>query len=102
MPIEFATLKEVGLAADTDDRTIWRFAQSNQMILLTASRNAKGKDSLEQTMSEEGLSTSLPVLTIAKLDRFIERDYREKCSARIVEIILDLNNYLGVNRIFIP
>jgi predicted nuclease of predicted toxin-antitoxin system len=102
LSIEFITLKEVSLAADTDDRTIWRFAQSNQMLLLTANRNAKGKDSLEQTMSEEGLPTSLPVLTIANLDRFIEKNYRERCGARIIEIILDLDNYLGVNRVFIP
>ena len=102
LSIEFVTLKGIGLASDTDDRTIWRFAQSNQMLLLTANRNAKGKDSLEQTMAEEGMPTSLPVLTIANLDRFIERDYREKCGARIVEIMLDLDNYLGVSRVFIP
>jgi predicted nuclease of predicted toxin-antitoxin system len=102
LSIQFVTLDQVGLAANTDDRTIWRFAQSNQMLLLTANRNAKGKDSLEQTMREEGSPTSLPVLTVGSLDRFVEREYREQCSARIVEVVLDLENYLGVSRLFIP
>jgi predicted nuclease of predicted toxin-antitoxin system len=40
LSIRFVTLKEVGLAADSNDRIIWRFAQSNQMLLLTANLNA--------------------------------------------------------------
>ncbi|MBD2302025.1 MAG: ACP S-malonyltransferase [Nostoc sp. TH1S01] len=102
LSIRFVTLSEVGLAADTNDRLIWRFAQSNQMLLLTANRNAKGEDSLEQTIREEGTLTTLPVITISSLDRLIEREYREQCSARIVEIVLDIENYLGVSRLFIP
>jgi hypothetical protein len=102
LSIRFVTLKAAGLAADTDDRSIWEFAQSNQMLLLTANRNAKGENSLEQTIREEGDETSLPVLTIGSLDRLIEREYRERCSARIVDVILDVENYLGVSRIYIP
>ncbi|EKF04357.1 hypothetical protein FDUTEX481_02036 [Tolypothrix sp. PCC 7601] len=37
------------------------FAQSNQMILLTANRSMKGENSLEQVMREEITPTSLPV-----------------------------------------
>jgi hypothetical protein len=102
LPIRFILLEEAGLAIDTDDRTIWRFAQSNQMLLLTANRNAKGKDSLEQTIREEGTSTSLPVITIGNLDRLVERDYREQCSARLADIVFSIENYLGVSRLFIP
>ena len=46
--IQFVTLKEAGLAADTNDRVIWQFAQSNRMLLLTANRNAKGENSLDK------------------------------------------------------
>ncbi len=49
--------KEVGLSIDTSDRILWRFAQSNQMIILTANRNMKGKDSLEQVIREENTTT---------------------------------------------
>ncbi|NEP12876.1 MAG: ACP S-malonyltransferase [Symploca sp. SIO2C1] len=102
LSIRFITLKEAGLATDSDDRTIWRFAQSNQMLLLTANRNAKGKDSLEQTIREESTSTSVPVITIGNLDRLVEREYREQCSVRLAEIVLSIENYLGVSRLFIP
>lgn len=102
LPISFVTLKEVGLAVDSNDRVIWRFAQSNQMLLLTANRNAKGENSLEQTIREEGTSTSLPVITIGNLDRLVERAYREQCSARLADIVLSIENYLGVGRLFIP
>jgi predicted nuclease of predicted toxin-antitoxin system len=102
LSIRFVTLREAGLAADTNDRMIWRFAQSHQMLLLTANRNAKGEDSLEQTIREEGTSTSLPVITIGNLDRLVEREYREQCSARLADIVLSIDNYLGVSRLFIP
>lgn len=102
LSIRFVTLQEAGLAADTSDRIIWQFAQLNQMLLLTANRNAKGKDSLEQVIREEGTSTSLPVITIGNLDRLVEREYRERCSVRLADIVLSIENYLGVSRLFIP
>jgi predicted nuclease of predicted toxin-antitoxin system len=102
LSIRFLTLQEAGLAANTKDRIIWRFSQSNQMILLTANRNAKGEDSLEQTIREEATSQSLPVVTIGNLDRLVEREYREQCSARLADIVFSIDNYLGVSRLFIP
>jgi predicted nuclease of predicted toxin-antitoxin system len=102
LSIRFVTLQEAGLAADTTDRVIWRFAQSNQMLLLTANRNAKGGDSLEQTIREEGTSKSLPVITVGNPDRLVERDYREQCSARLADIVFSIDNYLGVGRLFMP
>jgi hypothetical protein len=50
------------LAVNSDDRAVWRCAQANEMILLTANRSMKGKDSLEQVMREENTPTSLPVV----------------------------------------
>jgi hypothetical protein len=32
------------LPKDSSDRVVWRFAQANQMILLTANRRMKGKN----------------------------------------------------------
>ena len=72
------------------------------MMILTANRNMKGEDSLEKVMREENTPTSFPVITIGNLDRIDEYDYREQCVDRIVEIIIDINNYLGVGRLFIP
>ncbi|MBD2692032.1 DUF5615 family PIN-like protein [Anabaena catenula] len=102
LSIRFFTFKQIGLATDSSDRIVWQFAQANQMILITANRNMKGSDSLEQMIREENIETSLPILTIGNPDRFDERGYREKCAARLVDIVLDIENYMGAGRIFIP
>lgn len=102
LPIRFISFDEVELPINSSDRVVWRFAQENQMILLTANRSMKGEDSLEQVIREECLPTSLPVVTFANVDRIIEREYREECVDRLIEIALYLENYLGVSRLFIP
>ena len=82
---------------------MWRLAQKNQMILLTANRSMKGKDSLEQVMREENTSESLPVITISNADRLLnESEYRNRCVEKLIEIALDVDNYRGTKRIFLP
>jgi predicted nuclease of predicted toxin-antitoxin system len=102
LAIRFFTFREVGLPMNSSDRVVWQFAQENQMILITANRNMKGDDSLEQTMRQENRSTSLPILTIGNPDRFDESGYRQRCAARLIEIVFDLGNYRGAGRVFIP
>ncbi|WP_043997510.1 hypothetical protein [Microcystis aeruginosa] len=100
--IRLRTFEDVGLPADSNDRVVWRFAQTNGMLLLTANRNAKGEDSLEQVMREENQPTSFPIITIGDLDRVNESDYRERCVERLVEIVIDIQDYMGAGRLFIP
>lgn len=102
VPLRLVTFAEVSLPVDSSDRVVWRFVQAQQMLLLTDNRSMKGADSLEQTLREETISTSLPVLTIGNVNRLDERPYREECAERLVEIVLDLKYYLGTRRIFIP
>jgi len=71
-------------------------------FLLTDNRSMKGPDSLEQTIREEATSSTLPVITIGRLDRLDEHAYRKRCATRLVEIALDLETYAGVTRLFIP
>ncbi|MEG3930897.1 MULTISPECIES: ACP S-malonyltransferase [unclassified Microcoleus] len=101
--IRFITFDEMSLPIDSDDRVVWRLAQSNPMILLTANRSMKGDNSLEQVMREEITSKSLPVITIGDADRLLnDSEYRQRCAIRLVEIVIDLNTYMGVSRLFIP
>lgn len=103
LPIRFVLLEDVELPITSSDRVVWRFAQANQMILLTANRRMKGRDSLEQVLREENTPISLPVITIGDAERILhDSDYRELCINRLLEIVLDLDNYLGTRRIFIP
>ena len=102
LSIRFVTFKEVGLSMESSDRLVWCYAQENKMMVLTANRNRSGEDSLEQVMREKNTADSLPILTIGDLTRLDEFDYRERCVERLVEIVLDIENYLGAGRLFIP
>jgi hypothetical protein len=103
VPIRFVMFEEVGLSIDSNDRVVWRVAQENQMILLTANRSMKDEDSLEQVMREENTQNSLPVVTIGNADRVLnDSSYRERCVDRIVEIAIYTVNYMGARRVFIP
>lgn len=101
--IQFVTFAEIDLSIDSDDRRVWRFAQENKMILLTANRSMKGKDSLEQVMREENTTASLPVITVSNADRLLnDSDYRGRCVESLIEILLDIDSYRGARRIFVP
>ena len=102
LPVQVVTFAEVGLACNANDRDVWRFAQAHGMMLITENRNMKGPHSLEQTIREENTAQSLPVLTIGRVDRLDERQYCERCVNRMLEIALELPDFLGTGRIFIP
>jgi hypothetical protein len=93
---------EVGLPLNSTDREVWRYAQAHQLVLMTGNRRTKGEHSLEQVIREENTPTALPVITVAQVNRLDERGYRERCSSRLIEIMLDIDRYVGVGRIFIP
>ncbi|OUL18111.1 DUF5615 family PIN-like protein [Nostoc sp. 106C] len=100
--VRFVTFRDAGLSMDSSDSIVWHYAQANQMMILTANRNMKGEESLEQVMREENTTDSFPVVTIGDLKRLDEFEYRELCVERLIEIILDIDNYMGVGRLFIP
>lgn len=103
LAIRFVRFDEIGLSIQSSDREVWHFAQTHQMILLTANRSRKGEDSLEQVMREENTPTSLPIVTVGNSDRLLfDSDYRERCADSLIEIVFDIENYKGVGRLFIP
>ena len=46
--------------------------------------------------------SSFPVVTVGDFKRLDEFDYREQCVDRLIEIVLDIENYMGCGRLFIP
>jgi hypothetical protein len=103
LPIQFVTFKEINLPIDSSDRIVWRLAQTNQMILLTANRSMKGEESLEQVLREENTAESLPVVTIGDAKRLLaDRTYRNLAANRIIEITLDIETWMGTGRVFVP
>jgi hypothetical protein len=102
IPIRFVGFEEIGLFENSNDRLVWQVAQENRMIILTANRNMKGEGSLEQVIREDNTLQSFPVVTIGNKERLDEQSYRERCASRLIEILLDIDNYLGVGRVYIP
>lgn len=103
LDVRLATFAEIRLAQDSSDRAVWRSAQELGMLLLTGNRNREGPDSLEQTLSDEVSPDSLPVLTVGDSKRLrADRQYRHACAERLAEILVDLDRYTGIPRLFIP
>ena len=100
--VQFVTFREAELSMESSDRIVWRYAQEHQMMILTANRNMKGEDSLEQVMREENTEISFPVLTIGNIERLSEAEYRERCAERLIEIAVNIDNYKEGGRLFIP
>ena len=42
LPLRLVTFEDVGLPVNSSDRTVWQFAQTNRMLLLTGNRSMKG------------------------------------------------------------
>ncbi|MEX2141080.1 MAG: hypothetical protein WD894_17575 [Pirellulales bacterium] len=101
-PARLVRFADVGLSDNATDRAVWRFAQTSKMLLLTGNRRMKGDDSLEQTIRDENHVAALPVVTIARVERLIEPDYRERCAVRLLDIASEIDRYRGVGRLFIP
>ena len=102
LPLQLITLADAGLPIESDDRKVWRFCQENQMLLLTNNRSMKDPDALEQVIREENTESSWPVLTVGNSKRMYEREYREACAVRLLEIVMNLQNYFGAGRVYIP
>lgn len=102
LELGFVSFRQALLDPESDDTTIWRFAQTKRMLILTYNRNEDDDTSLNATIRRENTLSSLPVLTIANPLRMKESNYREEVALRLVDILFYLENHLGTGRIFIP
>ena len=97
------TLEGLGLKPDTPDSEIWHACQETGLVLVTGNRNAEGPDSLENTIRTQSQPSSLPVLTLA--DPFAvehDRGYAQRVAIRLMEVLLDIDNYRGSGRLYLP
>jgi hypothetical protein len=100
--LRIVTFAELSLSFETSDQKVWEFAQKQRMVLLTANRNKDGEESLGQVILEQNQPASYPVVTIANLDRIVERDYRDRCATKLAEICMEIERFLGTGRLYIP
>jgi hypothetical protein len=96
----FASL---GLPENTPDAALWQFCQTQQIILITGNRNKAGTDALEAVIERNNIPTSLPVLTIGTPPRVLSsREYAERVATRLLEVLLDVEQYRGTGRLYLP
>jgi hypothetical protein len=98
--LSFAAL---GLAPQTSDAVLWQMCQQHQLILITNNRNGKGPDSLEATIRAHNTAACLPVFTLANPDRVLhDPGDRDRVAERLLEYLIDIDNYRGTGRLYLP
>src|SRR4051812_41785853 len=99
----FLRLHDAGLSGNSSDREIWRRVQEQKMLLLTGNRTMDDPQSLERAWREEGNSSSLPVITVADLDRILsDSTYRYLTALCLTDVVLSVKKHLGTGRVWIP
>jgi hypothetical protein len=97
------TFQDLGLPDNAADVEIWHKCQEGEIALLTANRNKTGPDSLESAIQKHNLPTSLPVFTIAEPEQVLQsRAYAERVVQRLLEYLVDIDNFRGTGRLFLP
>jgi hypothetical protein len=100
-----ATFSDLGIALDTDDRSLWACCQENGWVFFTDNRNDDGADSLKATLDECWRVGCLPVVTLADKSRF-ERDsrYRDRVAEHVAELLFGASRgqYRSYPRIYVP
>ena len=95
--------EDLGLASDASDRNLWEQCQQHEVILITANRNAEGPDSLEATIQSRNTSDSLPVLTLANVERIRRnRQYAVEVADRLLDYLFSIDDFRGIGRLFLP
>ena len=103
LSLEILTFNDLGLALDISDRYLWQICQQHDLVLITANRNADGPESLEATIQELNTPLSLPVVTLANVERIRrDRQYAEQVADQILDLLFDIDNLLGTGRLFVP
>ncbi|HEV3259279.1 MAG TPA: hypothetical protein VG013_20605 [Gemmataceae bacterium] len=97
------TFERMGLPRDAPDTLVGQTCQSRQTVLVTANRNRRGPDSLEDAIRTINTPTSLPVVTLANPERLThDRAYAERAAERLLDYLLNIENYRGVGRLYVP
>lgn len=104
IPLQLRFFVDVGLSADAEDVVVWQHCQHHGFVRLTGNRKTSdGERSLESTIRRSSTSNSLPVLTISNLRRVLSDPlYCRACALRLAELMLDLEVYRGVQRLYLP
>jgi hypothetical protein len=103
LAIDVESFASLRLPTNTSDTVLWQLCQAQQIVLITGNRNKVGSQALESVIERENTPTSLPVLTIGMPSRVLSsQSYAERVVIRLLEILLDLEQYRGTGRLYLP
>ena len=95
--------EDVGLLNTASDYDIWHLGQKEQLVLVTGNRNLDAPDSLEATIRQWGTPDSLPVFTIADLERLNRsRSYTQQIVVTMLSYLLRIEELRGTGRLWLP
>jgi hypothetical protein len=97
------TFDELELPANATDRQVWLRCQQQEVALVTANRTADDADSLESVIRALNTAESLPVVTLANVERIRrDGDYASQVADRLLDLLFDIERLRGVGRVFLP
>jgi len=103
LDVRVVSFEELSLARSVSDDVLWFACQREGVVLFTDNRNSDGADSLQATILAHNSASSLPVLTPGESPRLLtDEDYLERAAIRLMEILMELDQYRGTGRLFIP
>lgn len=103
LDVRVLNFEDLLLARSVSDDVLWFACQREAVVLFTDNRNSDGSDSLQATILAHNTVSSLPVLTPGESPRLLtEQDYLERAAIRLMEILMDIDQYRGTGRLFIP
>jgi hypothetical protein len=100
--LEFRRLHDFNVPDNATDQELWHYVQCEHCLLLTNNRNREDEMSLQATIERENTRDSLPVITVSDKDKLVFPAYRQQAAHKLAAIIIYLENYLGVGRVYIP
>jgi predicted nuclease of predicted toxin-antitoxin system len=101
--LRYVQFSDVGLALNAPDSVIWHTCQQNDLYLITDNRNKDLADSLEATIREQNTPGSLPVFTVADVQRLHRsQEYCDQVVNALFEYLIQEDNILGTGRLYLP
>jgi hypothetical protein len=95
--------EDFGLTATAKDFEIWHHCQTQELILITDNRNDDSPDWLAAAIRTFNTPSSLPVFTIADLQKFgASREYEERVLISLYDYLLRIDEVRGAGRLFLP
>jgi len=101
--LTFKHFDDVGLSSSSSDEQIWQTCQAEELVLITNNRNDDASDSLEATIRHYNQPNSLPVFTIADLNKLhASRSYAERVVESLYDYLMRIDEVRGTGRLYLP